>query len=217
MKKDASILIVDDSDFDRSLLAKALARKSGFKLLEANSGKNCFETLENQKIDLVLLDVMMPDMDGNHILEKIREKSNAVELPIIMITGKSDATDVILSLQLGANDYITKPVSFDVAMTRISNQLMISSLSKEMIQLQEIAALHAVVATYNHEINNPLAIAVANLNLLHINPQNAEALTNAENALWRVADIVKQIKKVTEGSNITYVEPVAGKNLIKVK
>ena len=217
MNQDSTILLVDDSDFDRKILARALASKSQCKIREASSSGQCLEILDKEKIDIVLLDIMMPDMDGNELLAKIREKSNPVELPIIMITGKTESTDVINSLKLGANDFISKPVNFEVALMRITTHLKISEFSREMGKLQQLAALHAVVATYNHEINNPLTIAIANLTNISFECKNVTAIQNTETALWRIADIVSKIKAITDGSQLN-IEPYSGgQSMLKVK
>lgn len=217
MSTEKNILLVDDSDFDRMMLSRALANKGNYNIKDASSGQQCLKILNVEKIDIILLDIMMPDMDGNELLVKIREKFNPVELPIIMITGKAEATDVVNSLKLGANDFISKPVNFEVALMRISAQIKISDYSKEMIKLQQLSALHALVATYNHELNNPLAIAIANLTQVGFDRNNDEAIKNTENALWRIADIVKKIKEITDGSQIDFVDYNGGQNMLKVK
>ncbi len=217
MIKEKKILLVDDSDFDRKVLARALSNKSQCKITEASSGMQCLEILNNEQIDIVLLDIMMPDMDGNELLSKIREKYNPVELPIIMITGKTESTDIINSLKLGANDFISKPVNFEVAVMRITTHLKIAELSREMGKLQQLAALHAVVATYNHEINNPLTIAIANLANISFECKNTVAIQNTESALWRIADIVSKIKEITDGSQINIEAYSGGQDMLKVK
>jgi PleD family two-component response regulator len=215
MNKKNTILIVDDSEFDRQLVHNALSKKGRFKVIEANSGNQCLEIVESQKIDLILMDIMMPGTYGTQILEKIREKFNPIELPIIMITAKSDATDIIGSLQNGANDYITKPVNFSIAICRILTHLQLAELSHEMSRLKGLAALDAMISTYNHEINNPLAIAVACLN-----KPNWTSSSNVEKlkaALWRVGDIVKKIRAVTEKKEIEYEDYTKITKMVKIK
>ncbi len=210
-----TILIVDDSEFDRQLLTKALTAKGGFKIMEARSGDQCLEILSTQKIDLILMDIMMPGTFGTEVLMKIREKHNPIELPIIMVTSKADASDVIRCLQSGANDYITKPVTFDVAVTRISTHLRLAEVSREMSRLQEMAALDAMITTYNHEINNPLAIAIGCLNAPLL--KDEVAVEKLKSSLWRVADIVKKIRSVTEKKEAEYEQYASSGRTIKVR
>lgn len=210
-----TILIVDDSEFDRQLLSKALTAKGGFKIMEARSGDQCLEILSTQKIDLILMDIMMPGTFGTEVLIKIREKNNPIELPIIMVTSKADASDVIGCLQSGANDYITKPVTFSVAVSRISTHLRLAEVSREMARLQEMAALDAMITTYNHEINNPLAIAIACLNAPSL--KDEVVIERLKSSLWRVADIVKKIRSVTEKKEAEYELYTNSSKMVKVR
>ncbi len=213
--KNKTVLIVDDSTFDRALLSKALSKKGGFKTEEAENGERCLEILEKGSIDLVLMDIMMPGKFGTAILVKIREKLNPIELPIIMVTSKSDASDVVGCLQNGANDYIQKPVNFDIAISRILTHLRLTDFSKEMSRLKELATLNAIITTYNHEINNPLAIAIGCLHTLGPSPDDPKR-KHLSDALWRIADIVKQIKHVSEKHEIEY-ESYSNLKMIKIK
>lgn len=216
MSENKTILVVDDSDFDRNLLVRALAKKGGFTVLEANSGDGCMKVLSINSVDLILLDIVMPGDQGTQTLKQIRALHNPLQLPVVMITAKSDVADVVACLHMGANDYITKPVNFDIALSRVNTQLKLAEVSKEMARLQEVAALHAMVSTYNHEINNPLTIALGSLRKLNNNRDDDVAMKKAEEALWRVADIVKKIDEVTKKHQVQY-QPYAGTGkMIKV-
>lgn len=210
-----TILIVDDSEFDRNLLISALPKKGDFNILEAGSGEECQRILSSNPVDLVLMDVLMPGIDGRELLATVRKKSNPIELPIIMITANTDSSDVVEALQLGANDYITKPVNFEVAVSRISTHLKLAETSLEMRRLREISALHAMVSTYNHEINNPLAIALGCLGSPSWN-KSETSVKKLEDALWRIADIVKKIAKVTE-KEIQYQDYTKSQQVLKVR
>ncbi|MEQ1666464.1 MAG: response regulator [Bdellovibrionales bacterium] len=213
--KTNTILIVDDSEFDRNLLVNALTKKGDFQTLEAINGDQCLQMLTTHKIDLVLMDIMMPGTFGTEVLMKIRKKFNAIELPIIMVTSKADASDVIGCLQSGANDYITKPVTFDVAVSRISTHLKLAEVSQEMSRLKEMAALDAMITTYNHEINTPLAIAISYISAPLL--KDEASVDNLKSALWRIADIVKKIRAVTEQKEAEYELYAGFRKMIKVK
>jgi DNA-binding response OmpR family regulator len=217
MSSEKTILVVDDSHFDRELLVKILTRREGFKTFEASSGVECLDIVESQKIDLILMDIMMPGAFGTQILKAIREKFNPIELPIIMTTAKSDATDIVGALHLGANDYLTKPINFDIAISRVSMHLMLAHFSAEMGKFREMAALHSMVTTYNHEINNPLAIAVTALQSLRQDRNDDVSLEKLEKSIWRVAEIIKKINATTGQTEIEY-QLYAGKGkMVKLK
>lgn len=191
------ILIVDDDTMTGNLLMKRLAKK-GFTCDFVASGEACLEKLETESFDLILLDIMMPQMSGTDVLDKIRESKNNFELPIIMVTAKDEASDVIESLKKGANDYITKPVNIDIALARVQTQLQIKGLFEESLQSKQVSTINTMVTTLNHEINNPLAIAIGNLTIAK-NKLDEDKVDKALAALERITEIVKKIEKITSG------------------
>jgi signal transduction histidine kinase len=118
----ARILIVDDIADNRTILGRRFERR-GFAIAEADSGRGALELIDADGFDVVLLDVMMPDMNGLEVLRRIREKHSDVQLPVIMVTGKTESQDIVEALTAGANDYITKPVDFAVALARVKTQV----------------------------------------------------------------------------------------------
>jgi CheY-like chemotaxis protein len=118
----ATLLVVDDSMVNRELL-NVFLKRAGFQVRLAEDGKTALEILAGEPIDLVLLDVMMPGMNGLEVLSRIRKTRSPVDLPVIMVTARADSEDMVDALQLGANDYVTKPVDFPVARARIEAHL----------------------------------------------------------------------------------------------
>jgi|GEM_PF-6694263 len=117
-----SLLIVDDIADNRTILARRFQRR-GFEIVEASSGREALELIATRHFDTVLLNVMMPEMDGTEVLRRIREQHSASAMPVIMVTAKSQSEDIVAALALGANDYVTKPVEFDVALARVTSQI----------------------------------------------------------------------------------------------
>jgi len=214
MIKRSKILIIDDSEFDRKLLDGVLTKK-GYICTHCDNGKNALITIKTEKPDLVLLDIMMPGIDGIETLELIRKQYTTIQLPIIMVTSKTDDSEVINALQKGANDYITKPVHYDIAIMRISTQLQLIQNTRQQSTIQEIKAINAMITTYNHEINNPITIAIMALSLFE-KTGNKDHLSKIKVALDRVANIVKQIDKVTT-ENIEYDSYTQNTAMIKLK
>jgi CheY-like chemotaxis protein len=118
----ASVLVVDDLPANLDLMARRLER-SGFGVLTAGDGPQALQILREQAVDVVLLDIMMPGMTGLDVLRRIRSTWSAAVLPVIMVTARTDSADVVEALGLGANDYVTKPVDYPVALARIHAQL----------------------------------------------------------------------------------------------
>ena len=118
----ARVLVVDDVELNRSMLSRRLERR-GFEVELAEGGKEALEMIEERAYDIVLLDIMMPEISGYDVLEEVRKDKTPLELPIIMATAKDEGEDIVSAFKLGANDYITKPIDFPVALARIETQL----------------------------------------------------------------------------------------------
>jgi diguanylate cyclase (GGDEF)-like protein len=116
------LLIVDDISDNRAVLTRRFQRR-GFDVVEAENGLAAIELVGEGAFDLVLLDVMMPGIDGIETLKRIRSQKSASALPVIMVTAKSESDNIVDALELGANDYVTKPVDFAVALARVNNQI----------------------------------------------------------------------------------------------
>jgi len=118
----AHILIVDDNPYNLELLSRRLERR-GYAAESVDSGEKALARLDQGGVDLMLLDIMMPGLNGLDVLRRAREKFAKSALPIIMVTSKGESEDVVEALNLGANDYVVKPVDFPVALARIQTQL----------------------------------------------------------------------------------------------
>jgi DNA-binding response OmpR family regulator len=116
------LLVVDDNEMNRDMLARRLERK-GYVVGVAEGAQQLLQRTKQDGTDLVLLDVEMPDVSGLEALKTLREAYSPIELPIIMVTAKNQSEDIVKALGLGANDYLTKPVDFPVALARIATQL----------------------------------------------------------------------------------------------
>src|SRR3954451_17780218 len=103
----ARILLVDDEQSLQTLLSYPL-RKDGYEVVQATDGRQALDRFSEQSFDLVVLDVMMPRMDGLEVCRRLRSRS---AVPIIMLTARSEEIDKVVGLELGADDYITKPFS----------------------------------------------------------------------------------------------------------
>jgi len=118
----ARLLVVDDIGDNRDLLKRRLGRL-GYDVAEADDGVSALELIARQPFDLILLDIMMPGIDGMEVLRRIRLDHTADALPVVMVTAKTTGEDVAAALELGANDYLTKPVDMAVAKARVAAQV----------------------------------------------------------------------------------------------
>ncbi len=130
------LLVVDDIADNRIILSRRLVRR-GFEVVEAQGGRAALELIAQQPFDLVLLDIMMPDMDGIEVLKTIRQSYSPSTLPVIMVTANGQSADTAKALTLGANDYVTKPVDFPVALARIEAQVARKRAEEALRQTNE--------------------------------------------------------------------------------
>ena len=115
MPDSSTILLVDDEDSVQKLLAYPLERE-GFRVLQARDGEEALERFASEEVDLVVLDLMLPKLDCLEVCKRLRALS---EVPIIMLTARDDELDKVLGLELGADDYITKPFSIREFRSRV--------------------------------------------------------------------------------------------------
>lgn len=125
-----TILVVDDEVHIQELIKFNLS-KNGFQVITADNGIDALTIAEDEKPDLILLDLMIPGIDGLEVCKKIRRNSSIESIPIIMITAKGEELDKILGLELGADDYITKPFSVRELVARVKAMLRRTSLKQE--------------------------------------------------------------------------------------
>ncbi len=124
-----SLLLVDDNPENRDMLSRRLLRQ-GYRVTLAEDGYHALSQMQRTPFDLVLLDVMMPGLNGFEVLAEIRKTYSPSQVSVVMVTAKGESQDVVQALQLGANDYITKPVDFPVALARIQTQLGLLEASR---------------------------------------------------------------------------------------
>jgi diguanylate cyclase (GGDEF)-like protein/PAS domain S-box-containing protein len=136
------ILIVDDNEMNRDMLARRLERK-GYVIQVADGARSLLECIQEEPVDLVLLDVEMPGISGLDALQTLRGCYSPIQLPIIMVTAKDQSEDIVKALDLGANDYLTKPIDFPVALARIRTQVAHKRAEEALRESEERYALAA--------------------------------------------------------------------------
>lgn len=116
------VLVVDDNRINRLKLTRVL-KTEGYDVLEAPGGKEALDALASQRIDLVLLDLLMPDVDGFQVLEKMQVDQQTRGIPVIMVTAVDEADDLKRCMEIGAVDYITKPFDIEILKERVESHL----------------------------------------------------------------------------------------------
>jgi len=153
------LLIVDDDATNRDLLRRHLERE-GYQVHEAASGAQAFQMFETGSYDVLLLDVMMPEMDGFAVLAKLKRNLAFRDLPVIMISALEETRSAVRCIELGAEDYLTKPFDPVLLRARIGACLEKKRLRDQLIVQEKMASLGVLTAGIAHEIKNPLNFVI---------------------------------------------------------
>ncbi|MEH2058820.1 MAG: response regulator [Nostoc sp.] len=194
--EDNLILVVDDTTTNLEIVFGILTNV-GFKVITENDGKKAICQVENRLPDLILLDVMMPGIDGFETCKRLKENSVTCDIPVIFMTANSDTDSKVKGLNMGAVDYITKPFHEEELLARIKTHLQLRNLTKtlekrvaertaalsralkdlqesqlHLVQTEKMSALGQLVAGVAHEINNPVGFIHGNLGHASVYFQN---------------------------------------------
>jgi DNA-binding response OmpR family regulator len=203
------IYVVEDDEASRELLVRRL-RKRNYRAEPIEGGESCLERLTQQLPDLILLDLVMPAMSGLDVLAEIRKTHSLYQLPVIVVTGKVAAEDVVDGLRLGANDYVTKPITFPVLEARIKTQIAVKQSVENLLQAERQRVMIESLGAACHHISQPMTSVMGNLGLLQesLGPADAETRDKIGDILeWtaEVRDLLRQMQTLREYRTTPYV------------
>jgi two-component system sensor histidine kinase/response regulator len=210
------ILVVDDQPINVQLLKRKLERE-GIQVATAYTGQEALEIVKREQPDLILLDVMMPDMDGIEVCQRLQENEDTRSIPVIFITARSSKEGKLEGLGVGAVDYITKPIDLDETLARVQTQLRFVVINREMIELQSrlvearrTATIGAITQGIAHNLNNLLGVVMGYLDLVksHCDKPNdvKDNARQAEIAAQRIITIIKQLSSVAGKGPVSLVK-----------
>lgn len=157
-----SVLIIDDVPTNIKVLFELL-EQSGFIVSVAKSGESALKKVKETLPDLILLDVMMPGIDGFETCRRLKADKNTENIPVIFMTALSDVVDKVKGLSIGAVDYITKPFQHEEVLARIDVHLKLRKAQLRLAEEEKFSALGELVAGISDEINNPINFISGNL------------------------------------------------------
>lgn len=201
--KKPKILVVDDQPINIKLLQRKLERQ-GMEIFVAYNGQECLDIVGEAKPDLILLDVMMPEMDGIETCEHLKANPETETIPVIFITAKTSKEGKLEGLDAGAVDYITKPIDLDETLARVRTQLRLQEMFRENLELQErlgdarkAAAVGAITQGIAHNLNNLLGVVVGYLDLIKNSGDSSDMVKRSvglmDNAVNRMVSIIRQL------------------------
>jgi CheY-like chemotaxis protein len=200
------ILVIDDQPINVQLLRRKLEGE-GLKVIAAFNGREGLERIRAEMPDLVLLDMMMPDIDGIEVCQRLQADEETRAIPVIFITARTAKEAKLEGLGVGAVDYITKPIDLDEMLARVQTQLRFAAVNREMIDLQRrleearsAATITAVTQGIAHNLNNLLGVATGYLGLIKLSYDDPEqvrkSVEHIDIALQRIVAIVRQLSSL---------------------
>ena len=213
-KKNSSILIVDDVNKNLQLMATILLDK-GYDIRIASNGKQALHSLDQELVDLILLDVMMPEMDGFEVCQKIKANPETANIPILFLTAKTEVTDKVRGFEIGGADYITKPFDPIEVIARInahlqlklandtileySDQLeeMLYERTHELIMSERQATIGQLIQGIVHNLRGPLTVIGPGSQMIKMKLDNFEKIENEDDD-----ESYKSTKKTYETNGI---------------
>ncbi len=218
-EKSSTILIVDDVRENIDLLRETL---SDYHCLIALDGPTALQIANGpKKPDLIILDILMPDMDGYEVLQELKKNERTAKIPVIFLTGKKHETDEVRGLELGAVDYITKPINPYIVRARVKTHLSLKAalekVENQNKELMEMAKIKEDVENITrHDLKSPLTAVIGNVSLLLEMEKCEEKLTkrilqNTLRAAYRILDMVNRtldLYKMEKGIYKVNYEPV---------
>lgn len=201
-----NILVVDDQPINVQLLKRKLERE-GIRVTAAYNGLEALTSVKKEKPDLILLDVMMPDMDGIEVCQRLQADEATRSIPVIFITARTSKEGKLEGLGVGAVDYITKPIDLDETLARVQTQLRFVAINREMVDLQRrlvearrAATIGAVTQGIAHNLNNLLGVVIGYLDLVKAYYDKPEQVKknaqHVEDAVHRIVSIIKQLSSL---------------------
>jgi len=190
-----TILVIDDLPENVFMLQDRLEHE-GYEVITAYDGKSGIEKARGELPDLILLDVMMPDITGIEVCKILVADDETSGIPIILVTAKSDAEDTKEGLEAGAFDYIKKPINRIELIARVKSALKLSDANKLILEAEKKNTFVATVVTANHKIKQPLTLL--SLSSASIRRELGKDEISRETLLSRLEYIETAIKEITE-------------------
>lgn len=213
------ILIVDDV-MSNVLLLKVLLTNEKFAIATASNGRQALEQVEKENPDLVLLDVMMPDMSGFEVAQHLKSNPNTADIPIIFLTALNSTADIVKGFQVGANDFISKPFNKEELIIRVTHQISLVAAKRLILSKTEelqrtIAGRDKLYSVIAHDLRSPMGSIKMVLNMLILNlpsekigAEMYELLTMANQTTEDVSSLLDNLLKWTKSQigklNVVY-------------
>ncbi len=153
----ASVLVVDDDEVNRHVIANFLGTQP-YRIIEAEDGERALALIADRRPDLILLDIMMPRLNGYEVCRRIRAGSEAPQVPVIFLSAKAQTEDVVAGFESGGNDYLPKPVAGPELLARVATQIKLTQIQSEIVRKEKLAAIGQVATGIVHDFKNAIGV-----------------------------------------------------------
>jgi DNA-binding response OmpR family regulator len=194
--KKPKVLVVDDDPTARLIISRILL-KGDYEVKEATDGFDGFEMAKAFQPDVMIVDWLMPGVDGEQLTKLIKSDPTLRFIYVIILTSKGEAEDRVRGLQAGADDYISKPMPNEEVLARVESGMRMRALYKELEQLTKRLAVLEIAATVGHEINNPLNVIYLALDMMrkYIKLKEYDKLEKGIDLIAETADRLRMISR----------------------
>ncbi len=226
IKKRDTVLIIDDDPEIRITFFHFLEMQN-YRVITLPDHKKLFETLEKENVDLIILDIMFPEKSGMNILADLKASNRFNHIPVIMFTAKDEDTTLKKAFELGANDFITKPIkSLTELAARIKANIKIKKYEDELRKIafltDKLEILKQVMVTIEHNFGQPLTVILSYISILERDIKNnpdlyakySPILSKIKNSVGEIQGIVENLKSVNKIEITEYVNSI---KMIKIK
>jgi signal transduction histidine kinase len=224
--KGYTILIIEDNPNNLGVIVDYL-EQAGFRIIVARNGEMGLKRTQLAKPDIILLDVMMPGIDGFETCRRLKADEKTQEIPVIFMTALDDPEDKLKGFALGGVDYITKPIQHEEVLARVTTHLRIRDLSlklntkieeltqtrHELVQSEKMASIGRLVAGFAHEINTPIGVAVGAASTLE---ERAHAIDKQlEQEEVQEEELLENLETIKEAARLTLSNLKRASHLVK--
>jgi signal transduction histidine kinase len=212
--KGYTLLIIDDNPTNLEVIVDYL-EDSGFEIIVARNGEMGLKRAQVWKPQMILLDVMMPGIDGFETCQRLKADESTKDIPVIFMTALDSTEDKLKGFQVGGVDYVTKPIQHEEVLARISTHLRIRDLTvrlnakieeltqtrQELVQSEKMASLGRLVAGFAHELNTPIGVAVGTASVLRKKSDFINELLEQEEV--DEEELISALETIDEASELT--------------